>query len=103
MEEYIYTKKEAAAVLGISLPTLDRLLRAGKIRKVKVSAKRVGITSGDLQAYIDCLKAKGAGMMEGSAKAMEFTRKIDTYELLPDGTVAVLDKKGKRIGRLIKE
>ncbi len=92
MEEYIYTKKEAAAVLGISLPTLDRLLRDGKIRKVKVSAKRVGITSGDLQAYIDGLKA---------GEKMEWTRKIAKYEL--DGSMAVYDKEGNRIGRLIKE
>jgi len=94
MEEYIYTKKEAAAVLGISLPTLDRLLRAGKIRKVKVSAKRVGITSVDLQAYIDGLKA---------GEKMEWTRKIAKYELLEDGSVALFDKKGKRIGRMVKE
>jgi len=116
MEEYIYTKKEAAAVLGISLPTLDRLLRDGKIRKVKVSTKRVGITSGDLQAYIDGLKAKGAGMMEGlltmeekqgraetTKKSLEFTRKIAKYELLEDGSVALFDKEGNRIGRMIKE
>ena len=96
MEEYIYTKKEAAAILGISLPTLDRLLRDGKIRKIKVSAKRVGITSVDLQAYIDGLKAKAGEMME-------WTRKIAKYELLEDGTVALYDKEGNRIGRMVKD
>ena len=116
MEEYIYTKKEAAALLGISLPTLDRLLRDGKIRKVKVSEKRVGITNVDLQAYIDGLKAKAGEMTEGlltmqekneraasTKKSLEFSRKIAQYELLEDGTVALLDKEGNRIGRLVKE
>jgi excisionase family DNA binding protein len=50
--EKIYSKREAAKVLGVSLSTINRLIVSGKLRKIKVTEKRVGITEQDLREYI---------------------------------------------------
>jgi excisionase family DNA binding protein len=39
----VLRKTEAAAMLGVSLPTINRLLQEGKLPKVQITARRVGI------------------------------------------------------------
>lgn len=43
MSEKIISKPEVASRIGVSLPTLDRMVRAGKFPKpIKISDRRVG-------------------------------------------------------------
>lgn len=43
----------AAALLRISVPTLNRLVRAGKIRVVRVGPRSTRFRIGDLNAFIE--------------------------------------------------
>lgn len=36
LDTYFYTRSEAAEILRITLPTIDRLIRTGKLKAVKV-------------------------------------------------------------------
>lgn len=54
----VYNKKQVAEILNVSLSTVNRLLDSGKLKKVYVSQKRVGVRGSDLQAYIDSLSNK---------------------------------------------
>lgn len=47
------SKKEVAALLGIALPTVDRLLADGRLRKIDTGVRRVRI---DRQSVTDYLK-----------------------------------------------
>lgn len=47
------TKNEVLHLLGVSMPTLDRLMRSGKIRRINTGMKSVRI---DRQSVIDYLK-----------------------------------------------
>lgn len=46
-------RENAAAYLGISTATLERLTAAGKLRSIRVSEGRVGWTRKALDAYLD--------------------------------------------------
>lgn len=51
MEKLLFTRKEAADVLNISVDTLDRLRRGKKIRAVNIGA-RVYYSPDELKAFI---------------------------------------------------
>lgn len=42
------------------MPTLDRLIAAGKLAKIQVSMRRVGVLESDLSAYINAQRVGGA-------------------------------------------
>jgi len=46
------TREEARQRIGISLPTLDKLIREGKIHTVKIG-RRIHIVESSLNAYIN--------------------------------------------------
>ena len=48
------TKQEVKTLLGISMPTLDKLLQSGKLRKIQSGIRSVRI---DRQSVADYLKA----------------------------------------------
>jgi predicted site-specific integrase-resolvase len=57
----VLLKKSAAAkILDISIASLDRLVSAGKLAKIQVSVRRVGILESDLNAYINTQRVGGA-------------------------------------------
>ena len=48
----ILSLKKAAALAGVSLSTIKRLIAAGALRKVRVSEGRVGIFAADLEDHL---------------------------------------------------
>ena len=48
--EQSYSREVAAAFLGVSLATVDRLIKARRLPARKVSARRVGIRGRDILA-----------------------------------------------------
>ena len=52
MQQIVLSKSQTAALLGVHLATINRLLKAGKIPKVKLSPMRVGILQTDIDAYL---------------------------------------------------
>lgn len=55
----VLTKKQATEKLNVSIPTLDRLIASGKLAKIQVSMRRVGILESDLNAYINAQRVGG--------------------------------------------
>ena len=47
-----YTRKAAAALLEVSLPTIDRYLAAGLLKRVRITAHTVRITPESVRALI---------------------------------------------------
>lgn len=55
MDKRLYTRKEAAALLSISVDTLDVLRYAGKLKSCRIGS-RVYIKSTDLEQFVAMLK-----------------------------------------------
>ena len=51
--ETVLSHKDACKALSISKPTLYRLTNEGKLKKVKISAGRVGWLQSSIQSYIE--------------------------------------------------
>lgn len=51
-KEPIKTKSETAQYLRITKPTLDKLVRDGRIKKTKLSDRRVGFLESDIDAFL---------------------------------------------------
>lgn len=49
----IVTLRQAAKILGVHVATVDRLIKKGKLPKVRVSYRRIGLLSADLNNYIE--------------------------------------------------
>ncbi len=47
-----YTRKAAAALLDVSLPTIDRYLAAGLLKRIRITAHTVRITPESVRALI---------------------------------------------------
>jgi len=50
--ETVLSHKDACKALSISKPTLYRLTNEGKLKKIKISAGRVGWLQSSIQSYI---------------------------------------------------
>ena len=48
-----YSKRQAAATLGLSERTLDRLRAAGKIKGVQVSVRRIVFTADEINRFLE--------------------------------------------------
>jgi excisionase family DNA binding protein len=48
----VSSKKRAAEALGISERTLDRMIAAGKLKKIQVSTRRVVIPSTEIERIL---------------------------------------------------
>jgi excisionase family DNA binding protein len=55
MVDRILNKKEVAEKLNVSISTVNRLIQRGKLKKVNVSIRKVGVRESDLQAFIESL------------------------------------------------
>ena len=56
--ETVLSHKDACKALSISKPTLYRLTNEGKLKKVKISAGRVGWLKSSIQSYIEtCIES----------------------------------------------
>jgi len=64
-----YTRKEAAHLLGISLPTIDRYMATGRLKRVRFSAHAVRIAPESVRALLD-----GAGDDQSGTSGMETTK-----------------------------
>lgn len=49
----LMTRREAAAALGVSMPTVHRLINDGKLRRVQVSANCVRIDAESVNAILE--------------------------------------------------
>ena len=47
------TRKEAAAVLGVSLPTINRLLNAGTLRRIRITPAAVKVDPASVRALLN--------------------------------------------------
>ena len=52
IERGTFSKAEVAGTLGISLPTVERLIRKGKLKAIRVSPRRVVISNAELQRFL---------------------------------------------------
>jgi excisionase family DNA binding protein len=57
----VYIKPEAAPRIGVSVPTLERLMAAGLITFRRVSRGRVVFTEQDLAEYLERVKVDARG------------------------------------------
>lgn len=60
LNQKMYTREEAAGMLGLSLRTFDRLRYAGEIEEIRLSPHKVRFTEEMLQARIRHQKADSA-------------------------------------------
>jgi excisionase family DNA binding protein len=61
MEQNILRAKEAARQLTVSMGTFWKLTKAGKLKTVKVSEKRLGVYQSEVDAYLARLNADAYG------------------------------------------
>ena len=60
VERSLYSKREAAAVLGISTRTFERIVSSGGIRPIRLTAGSLRYKRSDLEQYIDnCQYGRG--------------------------------------------
>ncbi len=52
MNQLVYNAKDASTLLGISKSTLFRLTELKKLRKIKISNRRVGWTHSELIRFV---------------------------------------------------
>lgn len=50
-----YSLKEVGKRLGVGRTTVLKLIATGKLQKVQISERRVGVTSTSLQAFMNSL------------------------------------------------
>lgn len=53
MEKQIFNRREAAQELDISLPTLDKLIREGKLRAIRIGQRRIIIPKAAVAAFLE--------------------------------------------------
>ena len=49
----VYTRQDLKELLGCSLAIVDRLLRTGKIRSIRLSPRRIVIPASALEEYLN--------------------------------------------------
>lgn len=47
------TRKEAAEILGVSLPTINRLLNAGTLRRIRITSAAVKVDPASVRALLN--------------------------------------------------
>lgn len=52
MEKKALTKKEACELMGIAMGTLDKILRSGKLRGIRVGERGVRIATVELDRFL---------------------------------------------------
>lgn len=55
-ESRLYTRKQAAEVLQVSIDSLDRIIREGRLPTVKLGEQTIRITGKDLAAFVESCK-----------------------------------------------
>jgi hypothetical protein len=58
----VLLKKEAAQLLKISMTGLGRLLADGKIAKVQITPRRIGILKSDLDSFLQSNRMVGGSI-----------------------------------------
>ena len=54
MEKKALTKPETCEVLGIAMGTLDKLIKAKKIRCIRVGERGVRIATAEIERFLGC-------------------------------------------------
>lgn len=52
MSDLVLSKPQTAALLGVHVATVERLLKAGEIPYVQISISRIGILRADIDDYL---------------------------------------------------
>lgn len=60
MQTNILNREQAASAIGISINSLDTLIKQGRIAKVQLSPRRIGIMKADLDTYLQSIRSGGA-------------------------------------------
>jgi predicted site-specific integrase-resolvase len=63
MQTNILNREQAASTIGISINSLDTLIKQGLIAKVQLSPRRIGIMKADLDAYLQSIRSGGAELV----------------------------------------
>ncbi len=61
MNPHIYSKQQAASILGLCLRSVDRLIENRDIAIIQLSSRRVGIRADDLETYIAARRRPAVG------------------------------------------
>ena len=67
MDKKYYTKKEAAAILGVHSKTIERYLLSGKLQGARFG-KAWKISEDDIQAFYNAVKKETANKIKAKAK-----------------------------------
>jgi excisionase family DNA binding protein len=59
------SRRDAAAALGVSVRGLDGLIKAGRLRVVRPTPRRVLVDAMDLERYVEVCKSGGEPQREG--------------------------------------
>jgi hypothetical protein len=60
MQTNVLNREQASSAIGISINSLDTLIKKGLIAKVQLSPRRIGIMREDLDAYLQSIRTGGA-------------------------------------------
>ena len=52
MQPAVLSKPQTATVLGVHLSTINRLIKSGKLPRIQLSDKRVGVLKADIDVYL---------------------------------------------------
>lgn len=63
MQTNILNREQAASAIGISINSLDILIKKGRIAKVQLSPRRIGIMKADLDAYLQSIRTGGTELV----------------------------------------
>ncbi len=63
MQTNILNREQAASTIGISINSLDTLIKKGRIAKVQLSPRRIGIMRTDLDDYIKSIRSGGSELL----------------------------------------
>jgi excisionase family DNA binding protein len=59
IEPWAFTRRDAARLLGLSVRTIDKLIKRGELSAIRVTAKAVRIPADSIRNFIDrrrCLR-----------------------------------------------
>ncbi len=59
MQTNVLNREQAASAIGISINSLDNLVKKGLIAKVQLSPRRIGIMRADLDNYLQSIRSGG--------------------------------------------
>ena len=58
----VLTKNQAAALLCVSIQTIDNMYKRGDLPRIQITVRRVGFLQSDIDAYLTAQRSKGGAV-----------------------------------------